>query len=146
VITGETVKVPDPSQRLPDTYSSKSLVLKKFFFINLIHKHVVCEQPLHFPPSHALHSGLEVPITKEWTSQQTHLERTSIDPLTVLYVQASQPTRPISPPPTKAPRLTHHPKRKGRKWFDCAECHAEQESHPLMQSFDMVSVCPVVPF
>ncbi|GAD92075.1 conserved hypothetical protein [Paecilomyces variotii No. 5] len=28
-----------------------------------------------------------------------------------------------------------------RKWFDCAECHYEQESHPLMQSFDMVSIC-----
>lgn len=27
----------------------------------------------------------------------------------------------------------------GRKWFDCAECHAEQENHPLLQSFDMVS-------
>ena len=25
------------------------------------------------------------------------------------------------------------------KWFDCAECHAEQEDHPLLQSFDMVS-------
>ncbi|KAJ4562457.1 hypothetical protein HRR86_005174 [Exophiala dermatitidis] len=28
--------------------------------------------------------------------------------------------------------------RKGRKWFDCAECHAESEDHPLLQSFDMV--------
>lgn len=27
---------------------------------------------------------------------------------------------------------------KGRKWFDCAECHAEQEDHPLMQQFEMV--------
>jgi len=25
-----------------------------------------------------------------------------------------------------------------RKWFDCAECHAEQENHPLLQTFDMV--------
>ncbi|EXJ91904.1 hypothetical protein A1O3_00454 [Capronia epimyces CBS 606.96] len=29
-----------------------------------------------------------------------------------------------------------------RKWFDCAECHAEQEDHPLMQSFDMRLRCP----
>lgn len=28
-----------------------------------------------------------------------------------------------------------------RKWFDCAECHAESEDHPLMQSFDMTFVC-----
>ncbi|KAJ9232753.1 hypothetical protein DTO169E5_7313 [Paecilomyces variotii] len=28
-----------------------------------------------------------------------------------------------------------------RKWFDCAECHYEQESHPLMQSFDMTFAC-----
>ncbi|EED17813.1 conserved hypothetical protein [Talaromyces stipitatus ATCC 10500] len=28
-----------------------------------------------------------------------------------------------------------------RKWFDCAECHQEQESHPLMQSFDMTFAC-----
>ena len=26
----------------------------------------------------------------------------------------------------------------GRKWFDCAECHMEQEDHPLLQKFDMV--------
>lgn len=26
----------------------------------------------------------------------------------------------------------------GRKWFDCAECHREQEHHPLLQKFDMV--------
>ncbi|KAF2816560.1 uncharacterized protein BDZ99DRAFT_458417 [Mytilinidion resinicola] len=28
-----------------------------------------------------------------------------------------------------------------RKWFDCAECHAETQKHPLMQSFDMTFVC-----
>ncbi|KFH48979.1 hypothetical protein ACRE_002080 [Hapsidospora chrysogenum ATCC 11550] len=28
-----------------------------------------------------------------------------------------------------------------RKWFDCAECHHEQESHPLMQTFEMVFAC-----
>ncbi|KAF4121263.1 Zinc Finger Protein [Geosmithia morbida] len=28
-----------------------------------------------------------------------------------------------------------------RKWFDCAECHAEQESHPLQQTFDLVFAC-----
>ena len=29
----------------------------------------------------------------------------------------------------------------GRKWFDCAQCHQEQESHQLLQTFDMVSGC-----
>ncbi|KAK4040897.1 hypothetical protein C8A01DRAFT_35069 [Parachaetomium inaequale] len=28
-----------------------------------------------------------------------------------------------------------------RKWFDCPECHAEQESHPLLQRFDMTFAC-----
>ncbi|KAL2213454.1 hypothetical protein CC79DRAFT_1391405 [Sarocladium strictum] len=28
-----------------------------------------------------------------------------------------------------------------KKWFDCAECHSEQEKHPLMQTFDMVFAC-----
>ena len=26
----------------------------------------------------------------------------------------------------------------GRKWFDCADCHREQEDHPLLQKLDMV--------
>ena len=26
----------------------------------------------------------------------------------------------------------------GRKWFDCAECHQEQQDHQLLQKFDMV--------
>ncbi|KAG6311121.1 hypothetical protein E4U44_004649 [Claviceps purpurea] len=29
----------------------------------------------------------------------------------------------------------------GRKWFDCAECHAEQEKHPLLQSFELIFAC-----
>lgn len=28
----------------------------------------------------------------------------------------------------------------GRKWFDCAECHLEQETHSLQQNFDMVGI------
>ncbi|CBF73790.1 CHY zinc finger protein [Aspergillus nidulans FGSC A4] len=28
-----------------------------------------------------------------------------------------------------------------RKWFDCAECHLEQESHPLQKSSDMTFAC-----
>lgn len=27
----------------------------------------------------------------------------------------------------------------GRKWFECAVCHQEQEDHQLLQTFDMVS-------
>lgn len=29
-------------------------------------------------------------------------------------------------------------KPTGRKWYDCAECHQEQEDHQLLQTFDMV--------
>ncbi|KAK2031898.1 CHY zinc finger protein [Colletotrichum caudatum] len=28
-----------------------------------------------------------------------------------------------------------------KKWFDCADCHHEQEKHPLMQSLEMVFAC-----
>ncbi|KAH7354223.1 CHY zinc finger-domain-containing protein [Plectosphaerella cucumerina] len=28
-----------------------------------------------------------------------------------------------------------------KKWFDCAECHQEQESHPLLQSVEMTFIC-----
>ncbi|OHW93333.1 zinc finger protein [Colletotrichum incanum] len=28
-----------------------------------------------------------------------------------------------------------------KKWFDCADCHHEQEKHPLMQSIEMVFAC-----
>ena len=30
----------------------------------------------------------------------------------------------------------------GRKWFDCAECHQEQESHMLQKAQEMVCPCP----
>lgn len=33
------------------------------------------------------------------------------------------------------------PRPSGKKWFDCPECHQEQESHPLLQSFEMTFVC-----
>ncbi|KEZ42529.1 hypothetical protein SAPIO_CDS5748 [Scedosporium apiospermum] len=28
-----------------------------------------------------------------------------------------------------------------RKWFDCAECHAENETHPLRQQLELVFAC-----
>ncbi|CAN8096417.1 unnamed protein product [Discula destructiva] len=28
-----------------------------------------------------------------------------------------------------------------KKWFDCSQCHAEQETHPLLQSFEMTFAC-----
>ncbi|KAL2821804.1 hypothetical protein BDW59DRAFT_163985 [Aspergillus cavernicola] len=28
-----------------------------------------------------------------------------------------------------------------RKWFDCAECHLEQEAHPLQKSKEMIFAC-----
>lgn len=29
----------------------------------------------------------------------------------------------------------------GKKWFDCVECHTEQESHPLAENYEMVFAC-----
>lgn len=29
----------------------------------------------------------------------------------------------------------------GKKWFDCVDCHREQENHPLLQTFEMVFAC-----
>ncbi|ETN44692.1 uncharacterized protein HMPREF1541_10362 [Cyphellophora europaea CBS 101466] len=28
-----------------------------------------------------------------------------------------------------------------RKWFDCAECHAETQSHKLLQTMEMIFMC-----
>ncbi|ROT40173.1 CHY zinc finger protein [Sodiomyces alkalinus F11] len=28
-----------------------------------------------------------------------------------------------------------------KKWFDCAQCHHEQESHPLLQTLEMTFAC-----
>lgn len=28
-----------------------------------------------------------------------------------------------------------------KKWFDCADCHAESTSHPLLQTFEMTFIC-----
>ncbi|KAB5570645.1 hypothetical protein GE09DRAFT_1104107 [Coniochaeta sp. 2T2.1] len=28
-----------------------------------------------------------------------------------------------------------------KKWFDCVECHAESEKHPLMETLEMVFAC-----
>ncbi|KAK6707767.1 hypothetical protein SNK04_008733 [Fusarium graminearum] len=28
-----------------------------------------------------------------------------------------------------------------RKWFDCVECHGEQEDHPLKENYEMIFAC-----
>ncbi|KAI5465636.1 hypothetical protein BGZ63DRAFT_400085 [Mariannaea sp. PMI_226] len=28
-----------------------------------------------------------------------------------------------------------------KKWFDCVQCHTEQESHPLIESYEMIFAC-----
>ena len=33
------------------------------------------------------------------------------------------------------------PPRTGKKWFDCADCHLEQEDHPLRKTLDMTFAC-----
>ena len=35
-------------------------------------------------------------------------------------------------------KLSRNP---GRKWFDCAECHAETEDHPLLKATEMTFIC-----
>jgi len=29
----------------------------------------------------------------------------------------------------------------GRKWFDCAQCHGEQENHELTRTMEMAFAC-----
>lgn len=31
--------------------------------------------------------------------------------------------------------------QSGKKWFDCSECHTEEETHPLLQKFEMIFAC-----
>lgn len=41
--------------------------------------------------------------------------------------------------PSAPPRKKQHTELAlGRKWFDCAECHQEQEEHRLQKSNEMV--------
>lgn len=44
--------------------------------------------------------------------------------------------RPFPPRPPQAPNIL-----PGKKWYDCAECHAENESHPIRQQFDLTFAC-----
>ena len=39
---------------------------------------------------------------------------------------------PLTPPP---------PQHTGKKWFDCAQCHAESEKHVLLQRTEMTFAC-----
>ena len=62
----------------------------------------------------------------------------------ILVNTSSTPKSPSDlPAVTITPQTTHAilpilKSSRGRKWFDCAECHYEQESHPLLQRTDMV--------
>jgi uncharacterized CHY-type Zn-finger protein len=38
----------------------------------------------------------------------------------------------------RVPILKFNP---GKKWFDCAECHAEQEKHELLKRNEMIFAC-----
>ncbi|KAL9042683.1 MAG: hypothetical protein Q9180_000428 [Flavoplaca navasiana] len=51
--------------------------------------------------------------------------------------------RPVvgGPPLSRLAAYGHSYIEKGRKWFDCAECHAEQEDHSLLQQLDMTFAC-----
>lgn len=73
--------------------------------------------------------------------QQTRPQRPSLDPFALLYAT----TRHL--PHSVASGLGFSPEKiliillLGKKWFDCAECHYEQEDHPLLQSLEMTFVC-----
>lgn len=45
------------------------------------------------------------------------------------------------PPQTIFSRSSNYLFLAGKRWFDCAECHQEQETHPLLQAFEMVFAC-----
>ena len=59
------------------------------------------------------------------------------------------PPPPSPPTPIElyifCPRQTNSrplgPYSPGKKWFDCAQCHAEAESHQLRQSTEMTFAC-----
>lgn len=70
-------------------------------------------------------------------SQQTHPQRPSSDPVTMLYVERLE--KPTSPATLRT--FNSYSCILGKKWFDCSECHTEQETHPLMQKFEMIFAC-----
>jgi len=45
----------------------------------------------------------------------------------------------LDPVCSEGPSLT--PLRIGKKWFDCVDCHQEQEDHALLQRFEMIFAC-----
>lgn len=48
------------------------------------------------------------------------------------------------PPPTRVSSFPLSNRRKhllGRKWFECAECHAETEDHPLLRRNELTFAC-----
>ncbi|KAI0458332.1 hypothetical protein F5B21DRAFT_500591 [Xylaria acuta] len=47
-------------------------------------------------------------------------------------------TEPITPTICSRPETE---KKTGKKWFDCADCHHEQESHQLQQTLEMTFAC-----
>ncbi|KAL4894850.1 hypothetical protein BDV59DRAFT_200646 [Aspergillus ambiguus] len=65
--------------------------------------------------------------------QQTHPQRPSRHSLSLLYDL-------LLPPSYTLIQHAHQP-NPGRKWFDCAECHHEQESHTLAKATEMVFAC-----
>ena len=66
--------------------------------------------------------------------QQTRPQRTSLDPLSLLQVHPNH-LRLAAIPSLIRDTTT------GRKWFDCAECHAESETHDLKPTLEMVFAC-----
>ncbi|KAG6082375.1 hypothetical protein E4U33_005805 [Claviceps sp. LM78 group G4] len=71
--------------------------------------------------------------------QQTTLQKAlqSPDHYARIKVQVVFPTHKEA----KVSSQQLHASPCGRKWFDCAECHAEQEKHPLLQSFELIFAC-----
>lgn len=57
----------------------------------------------------------------------------------MLYVSPQDPRLPVEDTPLS--RDTNRVTTLGKKWFDCSECHQEQESHPLLQRFEMIFAC-----
>lgn len=66
-----------------------------------------------------------------------------VDPVSVIPFQFLYCTYCITPLPPLAwvtsPQT--NPTKSGKKWFDCAQCHAASETHMLRQSVEMIFAC-----
>ncbi|KAG5920433.1 hypothetical protein E4U61_007904 [Claviceps capensis] len=85
--------------------------------------------------------------TSEWATPRQSFSQTTRRAMRQLSFSKPRFNNPPNPPNHYQPEQVKissqqlHASPCGRKWFDCAECHAEQEKHPLLQSFELIFAC-----